>query len=966
MKKTAILIGFSVILLWATSAFAVDMEYYTYGGFDPVMQAFNKIALIFSDSDYKVLLTIMLAIGIVVSVGMFIASSLYGRLTFPLSWLIAPVAGAVIYTAFFIPTGNLAIYDPVLNRTQTIGNIPDGVVIVAGFLNKIERSMIDIIDTSSIVSPDTQYEKTAGGIGYKTLESIRHTYPKNSYVDQSMTRFIRDCVSFELLRPGTTLSMDQLRNHSTDFLNDFDKAVNPAIFTVVYSTAHPEGETKNCQESWSILKPIYNNPNYYKDAIKRICGKSLFDSSSPVELMACQSLMEATNRHVTGGATVTPAKIIQQRLIAEKLYDEFLRGDPEMVALMESNKQLTTTGVGIGLTMNHWMPIIKAIMTAVAIGTLPFLLLFLPTPMGAKALSVVVGFFVFLATWGITDAVIHGAAMDYAFYAYEDMRQFNAGVYAMAALPFLATKMLAMYGLVRSAGIMLAGLFSMMIIKFGGSALAHLTTNLMSAARTAGASGGRTLTPEGLATATGNQAGALGMLGEGGFPDMSAKMAGGAKRMELMRNAATYTAAGNLHNSLIRSGQLPPGSKTMDAIQAQARSNMEAGTKFGKRSSSFGPDGGLSMFTDNSAAGRASYKMQNGKPVLTEASVNGINPMMMSETAMHQKITSAAHSLGSSTNWNHVQSALQRASLTNSHAATYSNALSNSIASGWTNTIKHGSGFMHSLDDETRKNLQGALSGGKALSKMTAGMVGGSASITAIYKDGSKRSFNISEDAAKKFSADQKRIRTEAISDTFGSASGLDYLSNLSKQIGASDAYSYLQDARDIQGSSETFGINAMTGFVRDYAVNRYGSDSPENIQAAISSLNDMAVHQGVQGKRNLRDLQADYIRRQGTGGIGIAADVQGSIQAGQSAAYGGGVRSTAGSAASRSAGETAGINQDSIHKMPDHSPLKDGTTTDDKIRFDNEQERVQNQIKENRQKELKSGEKIVTTGIKG
>ncbi len=97
-----------------------------------------------------------------------------------------------------------------------------------------------------------------------------------------------------------------------------------------------------------------------------------------------------------------------------------------------------------------------------------------------------------------------------------------------------------------------------------------------------------------------------------------------------------------------------------------------------------------------------------------------------------------------------------------------------------------------------------------------------------------------------------------------------------------------------------------------------------------------------------------------------LAADVQGSIQAGRSAAYGGGVRSAAGSAASRSAGETAGINKDSIHSMPDHAPLKDGTTTDDKIRFDNEYDRIQNKIKENRQKELKSREKIVTTGIKG
>ena len=152
--------------------------------------------------------------------------------------------------------------------------------------------------------------------------------------------------------------------------------------------------------------------------------------------------------------------------------------------------------------------------------------------------------------------------------------------------------------------------------------------------------------------------------------------------------------------------------------------------------------------------------------------------------------------------------------------------------------------------------------------KSGAGMVASSGRITTANKDGSSRSFKVSGDAVKRFGEDKQRIRAEAISDTFGSASGLDYLSNLSKQIGASDAYSYLNDARYIQGSSETFGINAMTGFVRDYAINRYGSDSPENIRSSMSSLNNMAVHQGVQGQRNLRELQEDYIRRQGAGDV--------------------------------------------------------------------------------------------------
>ena len=51
MKKlTSIFFVCAGLALTAGPAFALDMEFYTYGGFNPVVQAFIKIALIFSDS----------------------------------------------------------------------------------------------------------------------------------------------------------------------------------------------------------------------------------------------------------------------------------------------------------------------------------------------------------------------------------------------------------------------------------------------------------------------------------------------------------------------------------------------------------------------------------------------------------------------------------------------------------------------------------------------------------------------------------------------------------------------------------------------------------------------------------------------------------------------------------------------------------------------------------------------------
>ncbi|MBU1413942.1 conjugal transfer protein TraG N-terminal domain-containing protein, partial [Myxococcota bacterium] len=358
MKKSATTTSSAVcfFLFLATPALALDMEYYTYGGFNPITQAFNKIALIFSDSDYQGLLFVVTVLGILAAVGAWLARAATGSQVIPLVWAVPVLFGAVLYLALFVPKGNITVYDPVLNRFQTIGGIPDAVVFTAGFLNRIEKGMVDIIDTAA--APGAAYQTTAGGIGFKALESVKGSSPKNNYVRTSMIRYVKDCVTFELLRPGTNLSLDDLRNNTTDFLDNLGQAVNPAVYTVYYDSVTPEGSTVTCTDAWNKLQPIYANPNNYDEAIKKVCSKAYFDPSNTTELNTCRTLLTSTLNFTTG-SSVTPEKIIQQRQIAEILYNFYYQDDYETAVLMESNRKITSTGLGIGLTMNEWIPIMR-------------------------------------------------------------------------------------------------------------------------------------------------------------------------------------------------------------------------------------------------------------------------------------------------------------------------------------------------------------------------------------------------------------------------------------------------------------------------------------------------------------------------------------------------------------------------------------------------------------------------------
>ena len=113
MKKRLLFAGNLIaIVLMADSAWALNMEFYTYGGFNPVMQAFLKIALIFSDANYNALFTVFAIGGIIIgAISGMSAAFTTGRLL-QLGWIAKVIAGAALFFALMVPKGNVTIYDP--------------------------------------------------------------------------------------------------------------------------------------------------------------------------------------------------------------------------------------------------------------------------------------------------------------------------------------------------------------------------------------------------------------------------------------------------------------------------------------------------------------------------------------------------------------------------------------------------------------------------------------------------------------------------------------------------------------------------------------------------------------------------------------------------------------------------------------------------------------------------------------
>jgi len=81
-------------------------------------------------------------------------------------------------------------------------------------------------------------------------------------------------------------------------------------------------------------------------------------------------------------------------------------------------------------------------------------------------------------------------------------------------------------------------------------------------------------------------------------------------------------------------------------------------------------------------------------------------------------------------------------------------------------------------------------------------------------------------------------VRSESLSQTLNDSQGLDYMTKMAKQIGASEAYAFLHDARELRTSTESYGADLTTALVKNYAMERYDSESPENIRRTITDFN--------------------------------------------------------------------------------------------------------------------------------
>lgn len=485
---------FLVVILSRSTSHAIEMEYYTYNGFNAVVNAFTKIALIFSDADYKGLFFTVIVLGILMGGVVVYLLALSGARVTPLSWTWPVGIGITLYLALVLPKGTLHIYDPVKNQYQPVGGIPDGLVALIGVLNKVERGLIDIVSTAT---DPVGYQQQAGGVGFDMLLNIQSkgVLLSDQYIHQSLRKYVEDCLYFEVARPGTTLTINDLANNA-DFIPLFRKAASPAIYTTFYEDAKPEGRTLKCSDAMPAIEAKITNPSLFENTSQARCADAGFDPSIPSEYNQCKGML-ANLVSWFEGAAFDATQFYRQNAMAQSLSSVAQSASPDTAVAVLAGRDTGTSLLSTGVVANEWVPIIRAVITAIAIGLLPFLVIFIPTPLFGKAVTLIAGFFIWLTAWGVTDAIAHQFAIDYAVKAFAEVRQYQLGLTAISTFGTASLKTLAAFGAIRWSGLMLATVITTMLVRFGGHALSMLAGQIISSPQHAAQATGRVTTPEG-------------------------------------------------------------------------------------------------------------------------------------------------------------------------------------------------------------------------------------------------------------------------------------------------------------------------------------------------------------------------------------------------------------------------------------------------------------------------------------
>lgn len=472
--------GFSIFVLMtlcAQPASALDLDFYTYGGFSETVLAFQRVSLIFSNANYGPMIFIAAAFGIFWGGSIFFYRSLSEMSSgFPLKFLAVPIIGVVIYQGVILPKGTIHIYDPTRNAYEAVGNVPDLLVLLAGGWNKFERLAAEI-EAGSSAYP---YHEAAGGLGFNLLFNIstsRDDFTEH-YLIKSLKSFYRDCSEVPAAIANSGFDIETLKSGTNDIYSYLDNIAWSSTSTSYYDMTTKGGRAVTCREAWvDHLKPALAVSSFFDRPLERICESAGFNAQSAAQLTTCKGLIDdlGINLFEVNSGHIS---LMRNALISQIISEAMANENPDVATRVMTNRDMMTDGIGAAINSQEWVFTFRSVMLTTVLGLIPVLVVFLVTPLAFKSLFLIFGLLAWAAVWGIVDIVCNGIAIDQSLRVMDEIRIHGLGLESFIAAPTGAMKAMAIFGKIRSYGALLSTVIVTSLFGISAYALSGMASSM--------------------------------------------------------------------------------------------------------------------------------------------------------------------------------------------------------------------------------------------------------------------------------------------------------------------------------------------------------------------------------------------------------------------------------------------------------------------------------------------------------
>jgi len=864
-------LAWALVFVCLPSLAFADYEFYTYNGFQPIVNAFTAIAHIFDSSEIYGLATTAALIGCIAGGGTHIVRSTSGPGINPLFAFGPSLFGLTLFVALFAQDDNLIVYDTVTNEFQTVADVPIGIAVLASSVNKIERGTVDLIET---VYPGI--DDAAGALDILTAKEFFNPTNLDPYLYQNMNTYVEDCVLFEIKRPGTTLSIETLRS-TKDFAPEMAKAGSYSISTVTYSAANPQGVTDTCFAAWESINNFLNTHGSFDDQISAACGRAKFDPTNATQLARCRSLavsaFSAGGVADVGGATVE--NLLKQAVLAEAIYNVASSSTGTSMAYF-AERDLTTKGFGNLIIANELLPVFKAVMFSIALGIIPLVSVFIASNLAGRALSFIAGIFIFLAAWSVADTVVTASAAPFVNDMMASMKEGQLGLETMLNFPDHATKVASIYGGMRTMAIGIAGTISFMLVKFGGQFMSSVAGQISGQLQTAGAQGGTMSPPDGKTqkmTSMINAAGAAAWMSENNFSTTSGqsqfdKQMGTSRYSTSMQAGANNNITGIKNVADAIAGTGPTGSGIHMALPSGVVSGQMIGaggqsiyntTKSRSENKTWFCQSQNGSFSSGSSYGTLSGTSdQSGNPTgINHRDLKNLSASSgtASSSAM---IQSGTQSVGSSDNFNEKVSAAVNSQDTNQDVQDFAKTFQTNQRQEFGAQLQQNNSVGTGLKNHINTQLLAGVGLPKIMQQVS-GLKLGAQAVSGGEKSntGSWQLTSGEQEAVQRIYSSSS---SKALRQTFTQSSSRTAGQELMNSAGFTEEAKMVTTGQTMQNASTEYRSNMENSFIRSEAIATYGaSPTLEQEEQTMERLGTILNSGSAEEKQQLQKRFATH-----------------------------------------------------------------------------------------------------------